>query len=142
MAAGRDARVARRVGPAAVEVAGELASLAVAWDEARTALTVVEGRRGKALRRAERAVRAATGGVGERRWRAALERRRFHDVADAVDHARALRTRPAVETAVAVREQVRAKQDELVDEARQRVDKLAERLAGYGPLGVRLMEGA
>ena len=142
MAAGRDARVARRVGSAAVEVAGELAGLAVAWDEARTALSMVERRRGKALRRAERAVRAATGGVGERRWRAALERRRFHDVADAVDHARALRARPAVEAAVAAREQVRAEHDELVDEARRKLDALAERLAGYGPLGARLMEGA
>jgi len=141
VAAGKDARVATRAESAAAGVAGELAALAVAWDEARTALAAAERRRGKALRSADRAVRAATGGVGERRWRIALERRRFHDVADAVEHARALRARPAVEAAVAVREQVRAEQDERVDEATQRVDALAERLAGYGLLGARLMEG-
>lgn len=142
MAAGRDARVVKRVESEAAEVAGELAVLAVAWDEARTALTMAERRRGKALRSADRAARAATGGVGERRWRAALERRRFHDVADAVDHARALRARPAVEAALAARQQVRAEEDARVDEARRQVDALAERLAGYGPLGTRLIERA
>ena len=80
-------------------------------------------------------VLAATGGLGLVRWRAACQRRRVLTVADAKLRARAIRARPAVETAVAERAKALAEQEVAVACAREALRKASEELAKFGYLG-------
>jgi hypothetical protein len=87
---------------------------------------------------AERRVVDATGGLGQRRWELACARRRINTRDEARMVARAIRARPAVETAVAKLEQVRRHEEAVVAAARVELAEAAKVLGGYGQLGAQL----
>jgi hypothetical protein len=116
-------------------VAGGLAEAARRWREAYQAWESAVSRREALVSRYDAMVLAATGGLGLVRWGAACRRRRVLTVADAKLRARALRSRPAVEVAVAERAEALAEQEVAVAGAREALRRASEELAAFGHLG-------
>jgi hypothetical protein len=116
-------------------VAGELVEAARRWREAYQAWQSSVRRQEALVSRYDAIVLAATGGLGLVRWGAACRRRRVLTVADAKLRARALRSRPAVEVAVAERAKAIADQESAVAGAREALRRASEELALFGHLG-------
>ena len=129
-----DVGVERRESDVAV-VAGELVEATRRWREAYQAWESAVSREKALVSRYDAVVLATTRGLGLVRWRAACRRRRVLTVADAKLRARALRSRPAVEVAVARRAKALAEQEVAVAGARDVLRRASEELALFGHLG-------
>jgi hypothetical protein len=95
--------------------------------------------RDRAAERMDRRVRQATGGLSVARWEAVCRRRCFHTVEDAKQKARAIRTRPAVEAAVAAQDRALAVEDAKVLAVRIALAELSKTMSRFGTVGGRMV---
>lgn len=123
--------------------AGDVVAVRVErWQAAFAAWQQATARRDRLVDQTARDIDRATGGLGLRRWEAACRRRRIRTTADAAALARAIRARPAVDSALRGHRHVEAVEDaavaaalvELADASRAVVGlgRLAEQLTGLG----------
>jgi hypothetical protein len=115
-------------------VCDRMAEDAESWHEARRDWQLACSRRDEQVLRAQERVIGATGGLGLDRWQAALRRRRFRTIEDAKLKAKALRTRLAVEVALAELDTIASDRDAEVSAAASRLGDCSERIASYGKL--------
>jgi hypothetical protein len=121
-----------------VAVGEGLAGEVERWTAARLAWRRAAVLRDREMRRARRRLVVATGGLGLYRWERACGKRRFRTIEDAKRKARAVRARPAVETALADLERIEAEHDAAVEAARRELADLSHRILAYGRLAVDL----
>ena len=95
-------------------------------------------RRDRSLAAAVRKLRAATGGLEQRRFEAACNRRLVNTVEDAAVRARALRRRAGVRAAASELERVRRDGDVSVGELGGELARRVESLLARGHIGVQL----
>ena len=122
-------------GPGAKALAEELADDAEHWRAAYDRWLSAGRARDRKVKEAERRLVAATGGLGLAHWEAACRRRRLVTVDDARLRARAVRARPAVESALCVREAVVVEQAVAVFAARSELAQASRQMARYGVVG-------
>ena len=117
----------------------EIAEVAGAWKRAYDDWKRAVKERDRAAERMERRVTKATGGLSVARFEAVCRRRSFHDVEDAKAKARAIRSRPAVEAAVADRDDVIADADAKVLTSRIELAEASKAVACYGRTGLDMI---
>jgi len=115
-----------------------LARHADEWEAARRRWEQVTDRREREVERAERKVVLATGRLGVEGWRRACERQRFRTVEDARSKAMAIRSRPAVQAALADLKRTEVEHGAAVSAAREELAVISRRMLSYGRLGVAL----
>lgn len=115
--------------------ASAFGDVAEAWLSATAELEAALRERDRATTRYGARLLRATGGRSLARFEALCRRRRFCDVADAVEKARALRARPKVLALAAERDAALLRCDERIAEARARLLDAAAVLDRFGPLG-------
>ena len=116
-------------------MAEELADDAGQWRAAHERWLRVGRARDRKVKEAERKLVVATGGLGLARWESACRRQRIVTVDDARLRARAVRARPAVESALCVREAVVVEQAAAVLAARSELARASSQMARYGVVG-------
>jgi hypothetical protein len=121
-----------------VAVGEGLAGEVQRWMAARHAWRRAAVLRDREVQRARRRLLVATGGLGLDSWERACGKRRFRTIEDAKRKARAVRARPAVETALADLERIEAEHDAAVEAARRELAVLSQRILSYGRLAVDL----
>jgi hypothetical protein len=115
-------------------VCDRMAEDAQSWHEAHRDWKLARSRRDEQVQRARERVVAATGGLGLDRWQAALRRRRFRTIEDAKLKAKALRARPAVESALAEVDSIVSDRGSEVSAAASWLGHCSERMVLYGKL--------
>ena len=121
------------------EAVERIADAGEGWRHAYDDWQVAVTERDRLAGRMERRVREATGGLSVAAFEVACRRRYFHDIKDAKRKAAAIRTRPAVDAAVAERDRVLAGADAKVLAARIDLVEASKAMAGYGTVGLDMI---
>ncbi len=122
---------------AAVEVVVEEAAR---WEDAYGTWRQAVKVRDRVAERMDRRVTIATGGLSVARWQAVCQRRSVRSVVEAKQKALAIRSRPAVETAIIERHCALVSEDAIVLVARVVLAERSKVMLGYGTAVYRLVD--
>lgn len=121
------------------EAAELIAHAGEEWRRAYDAWQVAVSERERLCALMDRRMIRATGNLSLARYEAACRKRYFHDVGDARRKAAAIRSKPAVEAAVAERDRTLATEDAKVVVARSNLAAASKTMARYGTVGLDMI---